>query len=117
MGWANDVARIAQEIPRDLEARIGEVRSRRAGVCRFLTDADASRKKAFDALHKQILARQREARQQVAAMRQQAATTMAGFRREHAAAHAHWESMAKMQAKKRAGGEAPASKHKQAGAK
>lgn len=113
MGMADDMRNLAQEIANSFQARVArvealrqetaamlkrfqqEMKNARQDLGRFLSNAEASRKGDFRALHRGIRARQEERSREVAGM-------LDGCRREREAAASHWQKLATTMARMRA---------------
>ena len=113
MGEAQEMRNLTQEIADSFDARVGRVkalkhetaemlkgfqrdlRQKATDLKRFLSAAEASRKRDFQAMHQGIRTRQEERNGEVAGM-------LGRFRRENEAAAGHWRSMTATMERKRA---------------
>lgn len=113
MGEAQEMRDLTQEIADSFDARVARVAALRqetramlqrfqhdlkqkaADLKRFLSNAEASRMRDFQPMHRGIMARQEDRNRDVAGM-------LGGFRRDHQAAASHWRSLTATMERKRA---------------
>lgn len=89
------VADVKQETAELLKGFQRDLRGKAAELKRFLSNAEASRMKDFQAMHQDIRNRQEERNRKVASM-------LGGFHREQKTMASHWQTMAATMEKRRA---------------